>query len=1583
MADQQESNIKQENNIARRGMNLDFSVNQIPKGSLTYALNGVVENFDSNSINYQNEPSNEWCLQFPEGYKNIANHFILEKNKHIFFLVNPLTGDSEIGYMDNNDCQYRIYINSLCLGFNIDFPIHRIVHKITNCSTEIYWTDNVARRFLNLDKIPYTTEVGSTVCEVRTILEIDCNKLKIQPDFSIPQLKVVDVVSGGSLTAGTVQFAIQYSDVAGDAYTSYYSITNPLPIANPNTQTLNFDYNVGKSVVLDITELDITGYFEYFNVAVIKTVNNISSVELIGTYTIDSVNKQITYSGQNQTQIKLTIADIFEKFPYYDKADGVTAVQDVLVWYNLASLDRVNYQQIFNNISLQWQSYRIPATENYSDELNATNLRSYLRDEVYAIEGCFILKNGKQTDSFHIPGRSVEPQDLIAVPPSNPDFIGEVDSTGTSPYWKIYNTAKVINTSSQYTSQSDYKGPYQSGDFSYWESTETYPCDKEIWGNLAGQPIRHHKFPDIRVSPIFESSLYTMGSTLVPVMENVAIFPIGILINLNQVNTLISQSNLTQQQKDDIVGLKITRGDRATNKSIVAKGILRNVGKYKREETEYYFPNYPYNDINTDPFLLEQPNAFNSISKNYKLVSSVSGSYNYTDIYTNKIKTDTILAGETDIICSLTTPTVTSGTIVITDITSESYNLIAISNSCLFGFQDIDNIPRTVLVYIDNPLVVQVFTGSIPIVITVSIFDFRGVANEISFRKNTLCYPNNLSAFTTEESKYRYVFNSPETSFGQPFLGNVLKLENIVFGGGKGHFTEIKKNALYKLISKEAQQDALFSSAQIANIGGFNATNLFTAYQAYLQIYINGITRKNYGYSYNSIAQYNYSADIDNNLGIKQRELDLFQYLIPAVQSVSDLHNINNFNRESSVFLKTKSTLPPFEYAQKSESLLKTGGGEYIIDDKSRYTNSQKDCSNPSQEFDISVVSYYASIKNNVVNQWGQIYSYDTIDTGFQSKLDTETLIKNSEGIIFGGDTFINKFSFKTKLPFFIDNRVNAPDDSDINYDEIGNVAYPEYWHSGRSVLDDYYLNDTKNDANTLKNIISVKANYLDCPNDQLPKPNVTVVPNIVNPNRTFYDGKIYMFAYGIPTFYVESSINIDLRQSFNNREGDFFPHVSTGIPDDWVQESFVPIVQDNTYYYNVSYSKQNKENFFSHLPFNWKEELCYTYFPFRTIYSDRQQSFSDNKINSWLIYRPISYFDFPQNYGKLTSLDGIQNRAVLSRFENKSLLYNTLLTINTNNPQAAYLGNDSLFTSSPPIDFAETDLGLVGSQNKMLLKIPQGQITIDAKRGQVFLISSNSAKELSESGSGLNRFFTDHLAFEILRHFPTVNVDNHFNGVGLHGVHDSKFDRIIISKLDYIPLNKDIQYDSITKKFYINRVYPQNTGNDLIIKEVVNLTDTNYFCNKSWTLSYNMLTQSWISFHSYIPNWYIAENNFFYSGINESCDLEAIAVQEIPTTTTTSTSTSTTTSTSTSTTSTTTTLPVEPSIYLVDRYFCETCTFIDSVYISEVLPLTIGSFYSLSSGHVGQIMSISTGTPTDSIASFVPHATCILAGCI
>jgi hypothetical protein len=102
------------------------------------------------------------------------------------------------------------------------------------------------------------------------------------------------------------------------------------------------------------------------------------------------------------------------------------------------------------------------------------------------------------------------------------------------------------------------------------------------------------------------------------------------------------------------------------------------------------------------------------------------------------------------------------------------------------------------------------------------------------------------------------------------------------------------------------------------------------------------------------------------------------------------------------------------------------------------------------------------------------------------------------------------------------------------------------------------------------------------------------------------------------------------------------------------------------------------------------------------------------------------------------------------------------------------------------------------------------------------------------------------------------VDTDNHFNGIGLHGVYDTRYERIIITKLDYIPVDSNVKYDHLTKEFYVE-------------EPIVGSAPLRV-----------------------VPNFYIGENNFFYSGLNGCCDDFDFVAGEIvpdpPTTTTTST---------------------------------------------------------------------------------------------
>ena len=140
----------------------------------------------------------------------------------------------------------------------------------------------------------------------------------------------------------------------------------------------------------------------------------------------------------------------------------------------------------------------------------------------------------------------------------------------------------------------------------YWESTEVYPQDPERWNSnvgiddfdLCGKPIRHHKFPDESIDPSTQLST-----------------PDGRFINILGVRFM----DIAWPRDNDgnlipnIVGYEILTGSREGNKSIIAKGIMKNTFSYDPVDaggsegaSVNVYPNYPFNDIGPDPFIADR-----------------------------------------------------------------------------------------------------------------------------------------------------------------------------------------------------------------------------------------------------------------------------------------------------------------------------------------------------------------------------------------------------------------------------------------------------------------------------------------------------------------------------------------------------------------------------------------------------------------------------------------------------------------------------------------------------------------------------------------------------------------------------------------------------------------------------------------------------------------------------------------------------------------------------------------------------------------------------------------------------------------
>lgn len=1377
MAEQQDPHIA----VARIGLNMEQQENQLSPGQITYCLNGNIFNFDGNSLSYQNDGGNVICETFPAGFIPIGvKNITTSLDRVIFYLVNPNTNDSQIGYIEAETCVYTPLIddtNSIDkFSFNKDYPIQKTVVKTTNCSTQIYWTDGLnPRRYIDFDNLPWKESSPG----VPIVGELDSNKLLVQPNFSIPDISITGSPIGGELTEGTYQFAVQYSDAFGDGYTSFYSVTNPVGIFN-DVISPNFNSKTTKAISISIDNLDTTSLYDWFNIAVIQTVNNIPTVKNIGTFSINGSHYDYTYTGAENSKVTLTIADIFEKYPYYDIAQDIFEVDNVLGWANMIKSEDTNYQSIWSNTKLQWVTYRVPYNdfEAYNNPINTGLYRGYMRDEVYAFEGCFILKNGMQTKSFHIPGRLPETFDLDLISNTNKDVFGNdtnpCDRKEDQPRWKVYNTGRKLGSLT--TSTDDcYVGEWEYGDFAYWESSDSYDGNTALWGPLANQKIRHHKFPDSLITHIHDSNPNSV-STYSSYTHHV--YPIGVRIDPTSLYTAIQNSGLSQAQINNIAGFMITRGNRVSNKTVIAKGLLNNVGSYdyvpidsnfvpQPAATEtYYFPNYPYNDLHPDPYFTKS------------LLNPKSG---------------------------------------------------YVASERLIGFPDSDS--------------------------------------------------------------QRFVFHSPDTHFYQPSIsaGLQLKIETVEFGHSFGKFVQVYENAKYLFLNQHGYNLAYAAGlSTIFNLGmdlslsilppslgvtgtfGFQPQNALPAYQSVIDILTKILPYVNMGYFYASYGLYGNSTPAPNN-GNKARYIDKALYLVDGYNSIEDGKIINNFQRESSIYIKTADTLPyshnlAASWVDDSRFTIATYGGVTL----------------PERERVADISSYYGSIKNNLLNPYGAIYSYETISTGFYSKLylDNQNTQLTKFPDVFGGDIFINRFAHKQKLPVFDDNTVSDPDQTDISFDQLANFTYPMFWLSTKTretvdvagliaAIGPAFMSYTGTGFDlpvliltgpfrSLRILIFVLKDVLSKlgAHNNINLDNVIDAP--VSPTSFLYEqGIMYLFVYGVPFYFVESEVNVDYRQAVNTLEGNFYPNVSNNIPDEWLQETTVSIEFDNTYNYNQTYSKQNKENLFLHLrPDYDPTKLCYTNYPNRAIWSS-QSSLEETK-NNWLVYKPLAVYDFTKSYGDLISLDKLENISILARFENKSQIYNAMTRFQPTDGIQVYLGNPNLFSGTPPIDLSETDTGSFGTQNKFLLKTEAGHIFVDAKRGQVVLLQGTERTDLAEKG--MDKWFSKNLPFNILKLSPDLPVDNTFTNLGINGVYDNLYKRLIITKVDYE--GKPGVYYVPGTGFIFDDGFQSNT---------VTFRDPEYFTDRSWTLSYSFITQSWVSFHSFIPNYYIGHENYFQTGTNST----------------------------------------------------------------------------------------------------------------
>lgn len=1425
-------------NTYMKGMLKDPNASFEPKENWSHARNTVNNSVDGDVLVIGNEPANLQCATIPYSVIGTIHRY---GDQWIIFSTDDV--NSEIGLFDDSQCLYTTLINAPCLNFKKKYLITGASKENYDCTWQVYFADsNNPDRSLNIDNIPYirviTSPPGSDCITYEDTSVLDCEKIRLAPLLTTPCIELTKAESGGQLRNGAYQAFIAYV-INEQRITDYIGISN--------IQTLFDHAGTAGSLHLKISNLDLN--FDYYELVILSNNQQNTVAKKLGIYSTQQFDITIDYIDQSLISIPLEFIPL--RNPAYEKSEAMYVVNDWLIRSGPTEQFDFNYQPIANNIRTNWTVAEYPASYYYK----GGNKTGFMRDEQYSFFIRWIYNTGERSSSYHIPGRApnVLGRDQYSQIVDETQIGGGINTInpGFEYNFQVFNTATVTQTG-LIEPIGDGGVVIAKGEMAFWQSTEKYDATRpDIWGSLCGKHIRHHKMPSEETGPDLKIS--TNDGNTIRIL-GVEFSNIGLPVD----NAGVVISN--------IIGYEILRGSREGHKSILAKGIFRNMRKYTIPaggdmvgSAQGLYPNYPYNDLGPDVYFHDGTNGIRTDDSSYYLNSLVA--YKALKGFTSDVftfhspelmfKRPFLNAYETRIYGELRGESsgyfiksenhpqnklLRNATVIIASVFGVGYALEKIRGRKKKVYD-----PRKPL----DMALIGAATG-----IVAPMAPSAGILTAVldtGFQLALDSIFNNLIANT--------VLAGLDIATGQDLSGEAIKIGNaakdgLLAAGGPGG---IGGGSHYEIDGSELKE---VPGALRIVTGFFNFLQQFAiGANEIIELMYNLVKPSDFAYKYNSHGFYNeYVKSIPSGTLYRSKNDDS-NYIGSSFQQFASTYKINNLFRPMTVAVKTDKLLPNPTGLDNSRFVI---GG--LLDGNAYF--------NPQTPRKKKISALYGALKFNIENQYGQLDGIKQIPMRDCINLVTLDIPqrKFTTDPIFSGDVYIGRYTEKTIMPIFSNFLNGQPDEYPYDYLKRINIPYPRYWMDTR-----------KYDVTKLSNaLISFSGAQLKqaLPNDLFyldrhPNSVHTGISRFTFHNNDPYplfsmeDAYMYTHNNGVQDFFVESEINIAQRDwEDENRFRHYDLYEYTNVDDLFHAD----IIKEGNFYkydYSLSVSRflTNLSTFGNIQPRDYDpliSESCFVHYPKRLIYSLQAQH--EAKRDFWRVFLPNNYKDFKN---KVNIIKPINKSGAIIFFPYQSpQMFQGLDQLQTDLGTKLTIGDGGLFTQ-PFQNIANSDISNeYGSceSARSVCNTPFGVFFLSQAQGKVFQYTG----ELENiANPGMKWWFNKYLPSILIRQYPELELsilsDNPVIGIGCQTIYDANNDIVYFMKKDYAVKNEFLAgmvYDSLTESF----VYTTDIG----VKLPVTLGDPFYFENCSWTVSYDPKAQAWISFHDWFPELCMPSINHF-----------------------------------------------------------------------------------------------------------------------
>ena len=1363
---------------------------------------------------------------------------------------------------------------------------------------------------------PAPGPIGAPTCVICTnVNNLVCDDIRLASLVETPCLTLSlsqqpGVIENGSYTVLAAYVLSSAQNATRQRVTNYFSNSYIQPIYNNPNERGSLEIQV---------DADST-HFDEFELVVVRFIDQNLSAKRIGYYSTRVTN--IIIDQIPETRETVPVESLLLQNPVFEKSDQIAEVNNYLLRVGPTSKFDFNYQPLANLIRSEWVSVEYPETYY----INGGNHTSYLRDEIYSFFIRWVYDTGDKSASYHIPGRPARVYGNTGVLENDP-YSDNAVSINTLPgdtlLFQSINTATLtpLVGPTQYTA--DGGKIIAKGDMGYWQSTEIYSDNQpEIWNStahcwtmttntdydLCGQPIRHHRFPDNAINPNAYHFNQVNGEYSIRLM--------GV-----QFNNIIYPKDNDGKDIPGIVGYEILRGSRHGNRTILAKGMINNFRDYNIQGSAAnnnvigLYANYPFNCIKP--------------AKNQNLIANGAFSYNYryNDPYIVKLDNNNNKQNQNiprDIISfhspdtSFINPYLSTTEIKIYGSLQGEAEQRFIEPSKHPKFKLLSN--RVLIFALIGGVINMILKGlgSIKLNYPGGNFDpqyaLRWTMGGGSGNSTTSANTNatRLAAVVTANSLPTGLNTALPAYFnaggpiGELFSGSAGL--NTIFNTSRNAMQQAGKYYTLPAYDKtftgfDMLPPALQQLGTVTTQGG----QLFFYFIEGLNETIAALYAviKKRQYALEQIGHGDYNRFVPPNKNYDRRfVMETGQYIYDQSQNLPEFqdangnlvkYRVNNIKRPKLVVLRTtrgngQNDGPHFITTGSSQtdnsvdqSLMTLG---YAIDTfNPSAVNSYIGWSEDKKgvNFINKIASHYVGLKYNLRNLYGQLDAIQqVVATNCEQKFTKSSLPFTNFGnvcgisgfkqyfistdLIFGGDTYINRFTEKTIMPFFYDWLYDVPDNIEYNYFINQMIPQPKF------AVNSQPWDTSEFNLNNLTQLILGNNNYgsglmpksyYDLDNfAYLRTTNTTpVYAGLLGIKNAYF----YTAACGIKDFFVESEVLVDFRDKGTFAWEQFYDKYNyTDLPS--LFDSNPQILAKGNYYaydYTLSASRFLFNQYFTAGYLQGKTynpntaELCYTSYPNRINYSlqQQEQSLSDG----WLVYLPLNTVDFKS---ELNSVKTFAKTGMFITFKNDSpLIYQGVDTLKLDaSGTKVTVGDAGLFRQAPQnVVVAEKSYEYGSSQNRYsLISTPAGLYYISAEQGKIFAYRQG-LEEISQDG--MKWWFSYFLPFKILEDFPDYPyTDNMVAGVGCNATYDNWNSILYFSKKDYK-----------LREEYVGLVNYNSVSNTFVIK--TDPTKFNYplghptlFKDASWTTGYDPKSKYWISFYDWIPNLIMPSTQTFYT---------------------------------------------------------------------------------------------------------------------